>query len=95
MSSPVWMARRARSWPMISWQALTSALDSTGTRSGQQFQRSLSGASSVNPLLVLMGRLLGLNLSQSPGLLKAAGSAPGAPRRQGGITFFSENPADI
>src|SRR5512137_1557607 len=72
MSRPVWMARRALSWPMISSQARASALDSTGTRSGQQVQRSASGDSSGNPLFVLMPQLLETKLSQYPRFLKAA-----------------------
>ena len=52
------MARRALSWPMISVQALASALDSTGTTSGQHVQRRASGVSSANPVFVLMPQLL-------------------------------------
>src|SRR5665647_1478857 len=77
MSSPVWMARRARSWPMISLQARASVLDPTGTRSGQQFQRSWSGESSRNPLFVRMGPLLSNKLSYSSPFLKAAGRLRG------------------
>ncbi len=60
------MARRARSWPMISAQARASALEATGMNSGQQVQRSLSGESSANPLLVFMPQLLAPNYHNRP-----------------------------
>jgi hypothetical protein len=70
---------------MISSQARASLVEATGMMSGQQVQRSLSGVSSANSVLVFMAASPRLNLPQSPAFLKAR-----PPSR-----FFDENPPDI